>query len=406
MTDQPRHSRRGNSEGSIRERIDRGNWEAQVSIQGRRVTKTFETRTDALKWVREMQNNTDAGLSANGAKLTFQEAINTWVEDGKKKWQPKTYSRYSEVMNLHIAPNVRKGLKLADVKPQHIQSILAAAQERKIGVRTQKYILSTLHTIFADLRLKRLILYNPVDGISIRYKAPEMVTLNTDQVKRFLEGCKGHRHENIFYLAFVTGMREGELLGLKWSDIDWPSQSLMIKRQVQIVDHHTDKEAPRFFFKAPKSKSGIRRIPVGQQAIERLIQQRNQVAMQKMVNASRWQENDLVFPNLMGNPIDPNNLIKEFRKLLTQANLPSIRFHDIRHTCATLLLLMNVHPKVVSERLGHSDIRITLQLYSHALPSLQGEAASMIEGLIGSDPLLPTGSSHSVSVSKSDVIDL
>ena len=390
MTDQPKHFRRGNNEGSIRERKDRGNWEAQVSIQGKRVTKTFGTRTEAQKWIREEQNNTDAGLFASGARLTVSEAMDTWLAEGSKNWQPKTYSRYGEVAKIHIAPYIKKGLRLSDVKPLHIQLILKAAEENGVGVRTQKYIVSTLHAFFADLKFKRLILYNPADGISIRYKAPEMKTLSADQVKLFLETIKGQRFENIFYLAFVTGMREGELLGLKWSDIDWNSQSLMVKRQVQIVDHHTDKSAPRFFFKPTKSKAGLRRVPIGSQAIEKLKQQRNQVAMQKMVNAGKWVDNDLVFPNLVGNPIDPNNLLKDFRKQLALVNLPAIRFHDIRHTCATLLLLMNVHPKVVSERLGHSDIRITLQLYSHAIPTIQNEAASMIEGLIGDDPTVPS----------------
>lgn len=406
MPDQIKRPRRGNNEGSIRERKDRGNWEAQVTIQGKRVTKTFETRTEAQKWVREMHNNADIGLSAHSARSTVQDALTKWLEDGKKTWQPKTHSRYSEVVRLHIAPQLKKGLKVMDVKPFHVQDIIDAASKKGIGIRTQKYILSTLHTFFEDLKFKRIYVYNPADGISIRYKSPEMKTLSADQVKRFLKEIEGHRHENIFYLAFVTGMRQGELLGLKWSDIDWNSQSLMVQRQVQWVDHHDDKEAPRFFFKTPKSRSGIRRVPVGQQAIERLKQQRNQVTLQKMINADKWVENDLIFPNLMGNPIDPNNLIKDFRKLLKQAQLPAIRFHDIRHTCATLMLLMNVHPKVVCERLGHSDIRITLQLYSHAIPSLQGEAAQMIEGLLGSEPIVSSGSTQPAAVPQKDVLDL
>ena len=176
-------------------------------------------------------------------------------------------------------------------------------------------------------------------------------------------------------------MREGELLGLMWSDIDFPSGSIQIQRQVQWLDHPAEGEQ-RFFFKSPKSEKSTRRIPIGPETINHLKLQRQQVTMQKMVNAAKWQENDLVFPNLVGNPIDPNNMIKDLRKVLASANLPKIRFHDIRHTCATLLLLKNVHPKIVSERLGHSDIKITLDIYSHALPTLQAEASQVIEGMM------------------------
>ena len=406
MTDQVKRPRRGNNEGSIRERKDRGNWEAQVMIQGKRVTKTFETRTEAQKWVREMHNHSDAGLTFSNARLTVQEALDKWLESGKGNWQLKTHSRYSEVVRLHIVPHLKPKLKLMDVKPDHVEAILKAVKDKGVGVRSQKYILSTMHKFFADLIVKRVILYNPAVGIKITYKPPEMLTLSRDQVKLFLKAAAGNRHEHLFYLAFVTGMRQGELLGLKWSDIDETSQSLMVQRQVQWVDHHTDKETPRFFFKSPKSKAGIRRIPVGQEAIKRLKQQRGQVVMQKMVNADKWQENDLVFPNLMGNPIDPNNLIKDLRKLLSETGLPAIRFHDIRHTCATLLLLKNVHPKVVCERLGHSDIRITLERYSHAIPSLQNEAAQMIEGLLGDDPVLSPNPSQAALQPKTDVLDI
>ncbi len=127
--------------------------------------------------------------------------------------------------------------------------------------------------------------------------------------------------------------------------------------------------------------------------------------MQKIVNADKWQDNDLVFPNLVGNPIDPNNLIKDLRTVLAEANLPAVRFHDLRHTCGTLMLLANVHPKVVSERLGHSDIRITLDTYSHAIPSMQEEAAQMIEGLIGNKPNNSPRTSQTVSLPKSSVFD-
>jgi integrase len=389
MTEQKKKTRRGNNEGSIRERKDRGYWEAQITIGGKRVTKTFPTFTEAQKWKREMQNQAEVGLSVETARLPVKDALTKWLESGKhSNWQPKTYSRYSEITRLHILPYVKPRLKLIDVKPDHVDAIMTAARENGAGTRTQQYILATLHKFFQYYVKRRVIPYNPAAAVDkIGYKAPEMMTWSKEQVQTFLKAAEGHRYEHLFYVAIVTGMRQGELLGLKWSDVNYDSGSLQVQRQVQWVDHPVEGE-PRFFFKTPKSETSERRIPIGSETIKHLKLQQQQVTMQKMISGKKWQAHDLVFPNLVGNPIDPNNLIKDFRKLLESAGLPKIRFHDIRHTCATLLLLMNVHPKIVGERLGHTDIKVTLRIYSHALPSLQGEASQIIEDLVmgGANP--------------------
>ena len=119
--------------------------------------------------------------------------------------------------------------------------------------------------------------------------------------------------------------------------------------------------------------------------------------MQRIVTAERWEELDLVFPNLFGRPVEPTNLLREFKGIIERSNLPRIRIHDLRHTSATLMLLMNIHPKVVSERLGHSDIRITLQLYSHAIPTLQAEAALKIDDIMNVAPTDPKESINALA---------
>ncbi len=391
MTDQPKNSRRGNNEGSIRERKDRGKWEAQVSVDGKRVTKTFETRTAALKWVRDMQNQVDAGLTSDGSRLTVVDGLSKWLENGKDSWQPKTYARYGEVTRLHILPYIKPRQKVMDFRPEHVDAILNAAKAKNLGLRTQKYILTTLHKFFAYLVARRIITNNPAKaGFKIVYEPKRGPTWTRDETHTFLRTAEGSWYEHLYYLALVTGMREGELLGLLWSDVglDEANGHISISHQLQWLDHPQEGE-PRYVFKAPKTDKSRRLIPIGPETVKRLKQQRQKVTMQKVINAAKWQELDLVFPNLVGNPVDPNNMIKDFRKLTKKAGLPIIRFHDIRHTCATLLLLANVHPKVVSERLGHKDIRITLETYSHVVPSMQGEATQIIEGLVAGGPALP-----------------
>lgn len=409
MTDQSKNSRRGNNEGSIRERKDRGKWEAQVSVDGKRVTKTFETRTEALKWVREMQNQVEAGLTSDGSRLTVVDGLSKWLENGKDSWQPKTYSRYGEVTRLHILPYIKPRQKVIDFRPEHIDIILNAAKAKNLGLRTQKYILSTLHKFFAYLVARRIMTHNPANaGFKIKYDAPTRPTWTRDQTQVFLTAAEGSWFEHLYYLALVTGMREGELLGLLWSDVglDEMNGFISVSHQLQWLDHPKEGE-PRYIFKTPKTDKSRRLIPIGPETVKRLKQQRQKVTMQKMINAAKWQEHDLVFPNLVGNPIDPNNMIKDFRKLTEKAGLPIIRFHDIRHTCATLLLLANVHPKIVSERLGHKDIRITLETYSHVIPSMQGEATQIIEGLVAGGPVFPpVGPSKPAERPASKVFDL
>lgn len=224
MTDQRKNSRRGNNEGSIREKKDRGYWEAQITINGKRMTKTFKTRTEAQKWNREMQNQAEVGFTVDTARLTMQDALQQWLENSKSTWQPKTYSRYSETVRLHIQPNIKPRLKVVDVRPEHVDAILNVARNKGYGDRTVQYILGTLKKFFSYLVLRKVITYNPAKaGQKVTYKRPTITSLNQDQVKLFMKAAAGNPFEHLYYLAFVTGMREGELLGLMWSDIDFHS---------------------------------------------------------------------------------------------------------------------------------------------------------------------------------------
>ncbi len=381
--------KRGNNEGSIRYREDRGKWEAQVTVKGKRVSKLLLSRSEAQKWIREMNNSLETGLTAQIARASFRDALVKWLSDGKHRWELRTYEQYDNVINHHIVPYLPRNLKVMDVKPLHIQELVDLANENGVGVRTRQYIRTTLHCFFEDLCFQRIFQYNPTQGVVIGYEPPEMKTLSPEQVNQLLAAAKDSRFDVFYYLAIVTGMREGELLGLKWGDVDWASQSIKVQRQVQWKNKSKGQAGPRYFYKTPKSKAGIRRIALGGISMEKLKLQKNRAAMQRLLAGEKWEEQDLVFPNLFGRPIEATNLVREFNKLLARANLPKIRIHDLRHTAATMILLMNIHPKIVSERLGHSDIRITLQLYSHAIPTLQNEAAARMDAMLNPESFFP-----------------
>ena len=189
-----------------------------------------------------------------------------------------------------------------------------------------------------------------------------------------VEAAKGDRLEALYILAVTTGLRQGELLGLKWDDIDLEVGTLQVRRTLT-----TAKGGP--ILSAPKTKSTRRTVRLSQTALEAL---RSHLERQLGEDIDRagdlWRENGLIFASESGSPLSRQHITaRRFKPLLKRAGLPEIRFHDLRHTCATLLLSKNVNPKVVSEMLGHASIAITLDTYSHVLPTMQESAAKAME---------------------------
>jgi integrase len=201
----------------------------------------------------------------------------------------------------------------------------------------------------------------------------EIRPLTPDQVKTLFEAAKGDRLEALYVLAVTTGLRQGKLLGLKWDDVDMEAGTLQVRRTLT-----TAKGGP--VLSAPKTKSSRRTVKLSQTALEalrsHLVRQLEEIDRV----GSLWRENGLIFASEVGEPLDRRDLTTHrFKPLLKRAGLPKIRFHDLRHTCATLLLSKNVNPKIVSEMLGHATIAITLDTYSHVLPTMQESAAKAME---------------------------
>jgi integrase len=197
--------------------------------------------------------------------------------------------------------------------------------------------------------------------------------LTPEQVKMLLNAASGNRLEALYVLAVHTGLRQGELLGLKWDDIDLEAGALQVRRALI-----TAKGGPRLA--APKTKGSRRRVSLTAAAAEALKGHLERQVEEIDRAGSLWQENGLVFASETGAPLDRRGITsRRFKPLLKRAGLPHFRFHDLRHTCATLLLTKNVNPKVVSEMLGHSSIAITLDTYPHVLPNMQDSAARALE---------------------------
>jgi integrase len=200
-----------------------------------------------------------------------------------------------------------------------------------------------------------------------------MRPLTAEQVRMLFDAVRGDRLEALYILAVTTGLRQGELLGLKWDDVDLDTGTLQVRRSLT-----TAKGGP--VLSAPKTKGSRRSVKLSQTALEALRSHLERQLREIDRVGSMWRENGLIFASEVGEPLDRHDVTtRRFKPLLRRAGLPAIRFHDLRHTCATLLLSKNVNPKIVSEMLGHATIAITLDTYSHVLPTMQDSAAKAME---------------------------
>lgn len=329
-----------------------------------------------LDWLKTMRTQIQEGLTFNSTLITLNQFMVQWLGSIRTSIRPKTYNQYSYIALKQIIPTLGK-IKLKDLRPEQIQALYNAKLDNGISQRTVQLIHVVLHRALGQALKQGLIIRNPTQAVTRpRVSHKEMMVLSGDQARSFLSAAQNTRYETLYYLAIHTGMREGELLGLKWCDLDWVTKRLQVKRQLQHISGHG------LVFSEPKTAAGRRMIVLSPNAIEKLRSHSEKQNVERQLAGSAWVENDLIFPTKLGSPMYSANMYKIFKGVLKLASLPNIRFHDLRHTAATLMLQQGVHPKVVQERLGHSDITQTLGTYSHVLPSMQEEAADKLDEVL------------------------
>jgi len=367
--------KRGQNEGSIYKRKD-GLWVAQVTIQGKHISKYFKLQSEASKWLHNTRTQIQDGLTLAGAQTTLEEFLKQWLISYRSSLHPTTSIQYEGIIRLHLIP-VLGHLKLKDLRTDQIQALYNAETNKGTSPRMVQYIHTVLRRALNIALRWGLIGRNPALLVTLpKLKRKEMKTLNDSQVRVFLSAAKGLRYEALFWMAVFTGLREGELFGLKWSDLDWGKKHLQVQRQLQRI------KGKGMVFAEPKTASGKRMIVLSTATVAKLREHLDHQQQERISAGDRWQEYDLLFPSTLGTPMDPSNMYKDFKDSLKKAGLPDIRFHDLRHTAATLMLQQGTHPKIVQERLGHSSISLTMDTYSHVLPSMQEEAAEKMDEIL------------------------
>jgi integrase len=367
-------ARRGHGEGSIYQRKD-GRWAASITLEGRK-RKTFygKTRKEVQEQLKVALLEQKQGTLVTSPQQTVEQYLKYWLENvHRQSIRVLSYVRYEEFVRLHLVPAIGH-IQMQKLSPQHLQALYARKLDEGMAPKSVIFMHNLMHKALKDAIRWNLVSRNVCDAVSPpRRKRFETHPLNTEQVHQLLEAARGHPQEALFVLALATGMRRGELLGLKWQDINFAMGSLQVRRTLNYVPHKGFVEAE------PKTEKSRRSIMLAPFALEVLLkhQTRQQVAKAKAGDA--WQERDLVFCTSRGTPLDPRTQVHlPFKKLLKQAGLPNIRFHDLRHSTATMLLSMGVHPKVVQELLGHNQISMTMDIYSHVMPTLQQEAINKL----------------------------
>ncbi len=363
-------SKRANGEGSIYQRKSDGKWVGSLTLpDGKRKVFYGKKQADVVKKVNAALHDLQQGTLVVAPQEPLRHYLERWLEDAHKPAiRLSTYVKYRKLLNSYIIPGLGH-IALQKLTPQQVQFFYASKLRQGLAPKTVSCIHGLLHKALDTAVKWNLVARNVCDVVSPpRVAKTEKVVLTMPQVHTLLAHVREHRLEALLTVALTTGMRRGEILALRWQDVNLEEPSIQVRRTVDFI--------PRYGFieSETKTEKSRRKILLAGFVAEALQRHRLRQEQLREQLEDGWVDKDLVFPNGWGDYLSPNSLLKVFGRILKEAGLPHMRFHDLRHSAATILLGMGIHPKIVQEMLGHSQITMTLDTYSHVLPSMQGEA--------------------------------
>jgi len=326
------------------------------------------------------QHNYSAPTKASVKEYLTKE----WLPAVKATIRPSTYNSYVQHVECHVAPHIGS-VKLQKLSGSQVNALYAkladtGKKDGKTGLSatTIHHVHACLHKACKDAVRWGHISRNPLDAADPPRKkgdgTKEMQTWSKEQLKAFLETMAGERLYALWHTVAMTGMRRGEAIGLRWSDVDLENARLAVRRALIPINREV-------VVSEPKTAKGRRVVALDPGTIE-VLKAQAACQLDEQTQSKAWVETGLVFTQESGAALDPESVSRYWRQAVKNSMLPTIRLHDLRHTHATLALQAGIHPKVVSERLGHATISITLDTYSHAIPAMQEEAAALIAGLV------------------------
>jgi integrase len=353
----------------------------------RRETKAgFATRKECVAAMHKLLVAVEEKSYTAPTKASVKEyLVKEWLPAVKSTIRPSTYNSYVQHVECHIVPHIGT-VKLQKLSGSQVNALYAKLAEsgtkngkKGLSAITIHHVHACLHKALKDAVRWGRIARNPLDSADPPRKngdgSTEMKTWTAEQLRAFLDSARDDRLYPLWHLIAFTGMRRGEALGLRWSDVDLENARLAVRRALIPINREV-------VVSEPKTTKGKRVIALDPATIEVLKAQAARQLAEQNEWDELWVDSGLVFTAENGEALDPESVSRWWRQAVKKSMLPKIRLHDLRHTHATLALQAGIHPKVVSERLGHATVSITLDTYSHAIPAMQEEAAALIAGLV------------------------
>ena len=374
--------KRANGEGNIR-KISNGIWEGRVTIDGMAKSVYGKTHSDVRIKLTEIRNDLDHDDYVDPADTRLKEWLELWQSEYLEDVKLSTADRYKSLIRIHIIPELGN-IRLMDLRSSAIQAFLNQCKKKKgLSEKSVKNIRLVLHKALENAVEDEQLKKNPCDKAKVpSYDEPpkEMRPLKDYEVPMFLNAIKNHAYELMFYIALFTGMRESELIGLTWDCIDFEHGTIHLYRQLK----RTREKGGQYIFTSLKNKQA-RTFKPAQKVMDALKKQKVIQAEQRLSSGSSWvNRNELVFTDELGMHIATHTLWKSFKKVVQGIGLPEVRFHDLRHTYATIALQNGIDVKTVSNTLGHATTAFTMDKYAHVTDKMMQDSADKMQRFINS----------------------
>lgn len=387
-------AKRANGEGTISKRKKDGKvigWKGSVTVgttadgKPERRWISGKTQDEVREKMRALQAELHTGMLADAEGLTVAAFLDRWIEakerDGVK---PNTVRSYRDTARLNLKPYLGR-VKLEKLRPLDVERTLNVLRKDGKSPHALSYALRVLKMALRQAVRWQMVPRNVAEAVKPpRAERGEVKVWTPEQVATFLAASEAHRLHAAFYLALMTGMRRGEILGLRWSDVDLERGRLTVRSNLVEVRTEATGRIIRgratimkvgTALQAPKTAGSRRSIVLSPGTVAKLREHRERQAVERARAGDAWQEQGFVFPSEIGTPTDPRNFYRWFREIVDRSAVPVIRFHDLRHTAASLMIRRGIPPKTVSERLGHADVGFTLRTYTHLYDEQREEAA-------------------------------
>jgi integrase len=337
------------------------------------------TKKDAQRYLNGVLREIDMGSFVEPSKMTLNGYLDHWLETATRpRVREQTFYSYESLLEKHVRPKLGDR-RLSLLTPMEIQDLYTRILEAGLSARTVRYTHAVLSSALKQAVKWRMLSQNPASYVDLpRLKKTEMKAFSPEEAECFLKAASADRWGTLFEFALTTGMRPGEYLALQWKDVDLKAGTATVRRAL------VRRKNGSWMFEEPKTDRSRRTIPLPPSVVASLVQHKRQQAEKRLAKGPAYKNRDLVFATSTGQPLDQINLSRRhFKPTLKVAGLSTtFRIYDLRHSCATLLLAAGENPKVVSERLGHASVALTLDIYSHVLPSMQQQAAERLEAIL------------------------